>query len=188
MDSQLFRPFDLNRPLQIVEPFEKWCGTEEAGMRAGFQNLIDMGVSGFVTNVNLDKYLSDDKAWDVLRRGVRIAHEMGLRVWIYDEKGYPSGAAGGLVLEKYPNGEAEGLVRAFNDDGQQRYEVSKLFENTHATANFFERRHYLNILDREAVATFINVTNDRYEHALHPIGEYVEAFFTDEPSLISTSE
>ena len=186
MDSQLFRKFDLTRPVQIVSPIEEWCGTDEEGMRAGFQNLIDMGVSGFVTNVKLEKYLSDEKSWDVLRRGAKLAHEMGLRVWIYDEKGYPSGAAGGLVLGKYPKGEAEGLIQTFNDDGRPRYEVSKLFENTHATANFFERRHYINILDREAAATFINVTHDSYERALHPIGEYVEAFFTDEPSLIST--
>lgn len=155
-------------------------------MRAGFQSLLDAGASGFVTTVSLDKYLCDDNAWEVLRRGVRIAHEMGLRVWIYDEKGYPSGAAGGLVLAKVPKAEAEGLIREFDTNGQPRYEVAKLFEGTHATANFFERRHYINILDREAVATFINVTHDRYDHALHPIGEYVEAFFTDEPSLIST--
>ncbi|MBF8293735.1 MAG: hypothetical protein HW389_280 [Bacteroidetes bacterium] len=155
-------------------------------MRLGFQSLLDCGVSGLVTTVSLEKYLNDANAWEILRCGVQLAHKMGLRVWIYDEKGYPSGAAGGLVLEKYPKGEAEGLIQAFNNDGRPRYEVSKLFENTHATANFFERRHYINILDREAVATFINVTHDSYERALHPIGDYVEAFFTDEPSLIST--
>ncbi|MFH0989661.1 MAG: hypothetical protein V1799_06560 [bacterium] len=186
MDSQLFRKFDLTRPLQIVPPIEEWCGSDEKTMRSGFQNLINMGVSGFVTNVKLEKYLTDETSWDVLRRGVKLAHEMGLRVWIYDEKGYPSGTAGGLVLEQYPKGEAEGLIRAFNDDGTARYKVVKLFENTHATANFFEKRHYINILDREAVARFINVTHERYEQALHPIGEYIEAFFTDEPSLIST--
>ena len=185
MDSQPFRKFDLTRPLQIVSPFEEWCGADEASMRAGFQNLIDMGVSGFVTNVKLDKYLSDEKSWDVLRRGVRIAHEMGLRVWIYDEKGYPSGAAGGLVLEKYPDGEAEGVIQAFDNNDKPKYEVSKMFENTHATANFFERRHYINVLDPKAAATFIEVTHERYEKALHPIGDYVEAFFTDEPSLIA---
>jgi hypothetical protein len=186
MGSLPFLKFDLTRPLQIVSPIEEWCGADEIGMRAGFQNLLEMGVSGFVTNVKLEKYLSDEKSWDNLRRGVKIAHEMGLRVWIYDEKGYPSGAAGGLVLERYPEGEAEGLIQTFSDDGRPRYEVAKLFENTHATANFFERRHYLNILDQRAVATFINVTHDSYERALRPIGEYVEAFFTDEPSLIST--
>jgi hypothetical protein len=155
-------------------------------MRLGFQSLLDAGVSGLVTTVSLEKYLEDDKAWAILQCGVRLAHSMGLRVWIYDEKGYPSGTAGGLVLANLPDGEAEGLIRAFDADGQPRYEVGKLFENTHATANFFERRHYINILDRDAVAKFVEVTHDRYERALHPIGEYVEAFFTDEPSLIST--
>jgi hypothetical protein len=180
------QPFDISRPLQFVSSFEQWCGTSDETMRLGFQSLLDCGVSGLVTTVSLEKYLNDANAWEILRCGVQLAHKMGLRVWIYDEKGYPSGAAGGLVLEKYPKGEAEGLIQAFNNDGRPRYEVSKLFENTHATANFFERRHYINILDREAVATFINVTHESYERALHPIGDYVEAFFTDEPSLIST--
>jgi hypothetical protein len=185
MNPSSFRPFDLSRPLQIISPLEEWCGIDEAGMRAGFQKLIDMGVSGFVTNVKLEKYLADDASWDVLRNGVTLAHEMGLRVWIYDEKGYPSGAAGGLVLEQYPAGEAEGLIEAFENNDKPKYEVSKMFENTHATANFFERRHYINVLDPKAAATFLEVTHERYEKALHPIGDYVEAFFTDEPSLIA---
>ena len=177
---------DIFRPLQFVSSFEVWCGTTEETMRLGFQSLLDAGASGLVTTVSLEKYLEDEKAWDVLKRGVQLAHSMGLRVWIYDEKGYPSGTAGGLVLAKMPEGEAEGLIRTFDNSGRPRYEVRKLFEGTHATANFSERRHYINILDREAVATFVEVTHDRYEKALRPIGEYVEAFFTDEPSLIST--
>jgi hypothetical protein len=180
------QPPNITRPLQFVSSFEQWCGMSEDTMRLGFQSLLDCGVSGLVTTVSLEKYLSDDTAWDILRRGVRLAHAMGLRVWIYDEKGYPSGTAGGLVLANMPDGEAEGLLRAFDPLGQPRYEVGKLFEGTHATANFFERRHYINILDRDAVAKFVEITHDRYERALHPIGEYVEAFFTDEPSLIST--
>ena len=97
MNTSSIRPFDLSRPLQIVEPFEKWCGPEESGMRASFQSLLDMGISGIVTNVSLENYLADERAWAVLGRGIKLAHEMGLRVWIYDEKGYPSGTAGGLV-------------------------------------------------------------------------------------------
>jgi hypothetical protein len=180
------QPFDISRPLQFVSSFEQWCGTTDETMRLGFQSLLDCGVSGLVTTVSLEKYLNDENAWDILRRGVKLAHTMGLRVWIYDEKGYPSGAAGGLVLAKLPNGEAEGLIRSFDTSGRPYYEVGKLFEGTHATANFFERRHYINILDHDAVAAFLEVTHDRYEKALHPIGDYVEAFFTDEPSLIST--
>lgn len=186
MNPSFLGPPNISRPLQFVSSFDQWCGTTEETMRLGFQSLLDAGLSGLVTTVSLEKYLDDQNAWDILRRGVLLAHSMGLRVWIYDEKGYPSGTAGGLVLAKMPNGEAEGLIRAFDAAGQPRYEVGKLFEGTHATANFFERRHYINILDRDAVARFVEVTHDRYDRPLHPIGDYVEAFFTDEPSLIST--
>ena len=186
MTSRSTDQFDPFRPLQFVSSFEQWCGATEDTMRLGFQSLLDAGVSGLVTTVSLEKYLEDENAWEVLRCGVQLAHSMGLRVWIYDEKGYPSGTAGGLVLAKMPESEAEGLIRSFDASGRPYYEVRKLFEGTHATANFFERRHYVNILDRDAVARFLEVTHDRYDRALHPIGEYVEAFFTDEPSLIST--
>ena len=138
-----------------------------------------------MTTVSLKDYLRDEAAWEVLGRGVRIAHEMGLRVWIYDEEGYPSGTAGGLVLENVPAAEAEGLIRVKDGDGTVRYAVTPLYEATHATENFYKKRHYINILEPAAASTFIALTHERYERALHPIGKYVEAFFTDEPSLIS---
>ena len=186
MIPRFFAPYDISRPLQFVPPFEEWCGTTEDRMRSGFQCLLDAGFGGLVTTVSLNKYLCDDKAWDVLRRGVDVARNMGLRIWIYDEKGYPSGAAGGLVIAQMPEAEARGLIRTIGPSGQPQYEVIRLYEDTHATANFYEKRPYINILDPQAVATFIAITHDRYERTLHPIRDYVEAFFTDEPSLIST--
>lgn len=175
MNPQLLDPSNLSRPLQFVPSFEQWCGTTGDGMRACFQHLLDASASGLVTTVSLEKYLCDEIAWEVLGRGVRIAREMGLRVWVYDEKGYPSGAAGGLVLAQKPDVEAVGLIRTIDGTGQPQYEVIRLYQDTHATANFFEKRHYTNILEPDAVATFIAVTHDRYEKALHPIGKYVEA-------------
>lgn len=137
-----------------------------------------------MTTVSLKNYLHDEGAWDVLRRGVRLAHEMGLRVWIYDEEGYPSGTAGGRVLERNPSAEAQGLLRLKDGRGAVRYVVAPLYEGTHATENFYKKRHYINLLEPSAASTFIAVTHEEYERALHPIGGYVEAFFTDEPSLI----
>jgi len=147
--------------------------------------VLEAGNGGLVTNVSLQNYLRDEKAWDVLQRGIRIAHEEGLRVWIYDEEGYPSGAAGGLVLEREPSVEAQGLIRVVGPAGDIRYEVVRLYEATHATENFYKKRPYINILDPVAVQTFLEVTHGSYARVLEPIGQYVEAFFTDEPSLIS---
>jgi hypothetical protein len=179
------RVSNAHRPLQIIPPFELWAGTADDAISNRVHELLGAGVGGLVVNVSLENYLRNEKAWDVLQRGVRIAHEAGLRLWIYDEEGYPSGAAGGLVLEQYPAGEAQGLIRTKDATGEVHYNVENLYEATHATENFYKKRHYINILDPAAVATFLSVTHDRYARFLEPIGKYIEAFFTDEPSLIS---
>jgi hypothetical protein len=174
-----------DRPLQFVPSFEEWCGETEATMRAGLLRLQSLGIGGIVLTVSLTDYLVNAHAWEVLRRGVVLAHDMGFKVWLYDEKGYPSGTAGGLVLKRTPSGEAEGLVRTVNPDGSVKYDVIRLFEGTHATANFYEQRRYINVLDSAAVTTFLDVTHAQYARVLDPLANYVEAFFTDEPSLIS---
>ena len=169
----------------MIHSFEGWAGTTDDAIRDKVLGLLKAGLGGLVANVNFQNYLRDDKAWDVLQRGVMIAHEEGLRVWIYDEEGYPSGAAGGLVLEQAPSAEAQGLIRVVDAAGGIRYEVVTLYEATHATENFYKKRHYINVLDPAAVAKFLEVTHDRYARVLKPIDRYVEAFFTDEPSLIT---
>jgi hypothetical protein len=143
------------------------------------------GVRGLVVNVSLTNYLVDAAAWETLRMGVHVAHDLGFRIWIYDEEGYPSGAAGLRVLQQYPEGEAKGLIRHVDTDGAPRYEVVRLYEGTHATENFYAKRPYINILDQTAVSAFVQVTHERYAAVLDPLAAYVEAFFTDEPSLIA---
>jgi hypothetical protein len=176
---------NTNRPLQMVHVFDDWAGCTESEIRAKIRGLIDAGLGGLVVNVSLRNYLRDQAAWNVLRLGVQIAHEAGLRVWIYDEEGYPSGAAGGRVLERVPSAEARGLIRTAENSGGIRYEEVILYEATHATENFYKKRPYVNILDPLAVETFLDVTHEQYARVLDPITQCVEAFFTDEPSLIA---
>lgn len=185
MSNDVARPSPSDRPLQFVPSFEEWCGETEGTMRPGFLRLQTLGIGGIVLTVSLTDYLVNDHAWEVLRRGVVLAHDMGFKVWIYDEKGYPSGTAGGLVLKRTPSGEAQGLLRTVNPDGSVKYDAIRLYEGTHATANFYEERRYINVLDSAAVATFLDVTHAHYARVLDPLAKYVEAFFTDEPSLIS---
>jgi hypothetical protein len=173
------------RVLQMLHSFERWGGTTDDAIRSTVRGLLKAGLGGIVTNVSRQNYLRDEGSLEVLQRGVRIAHEEGLRVWIYDEEGYPSGTAGGLVLDKAPSVEAQGLIRVVGAAGEVRYEVVTLYEATHATENFYKKLRYPNILDPLAVSTFLEVTHDRYARVLEPIDRYVEAFFTDEPSLIS---
>lgn len=110
MTDHFITPLASDRPLQFVPSFEEWCGETEGTMRAGFLRLQALGIGGIVLTVSLTDYLVNAHAWEVLHRGVVLAHDMGFKVWIYDEKGYPSGSAGGLVLKRTPSGEAEGHV------------------------------------------------------------------------------
>ena len=59
-----------------------------------------------------EDYLRSPGAWEQLRRVIAGAREQHMALWLYDEKGYPSGTAGGQVLEGHPEWEAQGLLVA----------------------------------------------------------------------------
>ena len=62
----------------------------------------DRGLGGVVCNVAFQDYLRSEENWKTLARAVAEFAKLGMVVWIYDEQGYPSGAAGGLVLKENP--------------------------------------------------------------------------------------
>ena len=97
------------RPLQIIHDFSFWTrgGVSPEEVVA---LLIERGLGGAVVNVAWgDDYLSNQEDWRLLAQGVKRLCEKGLTVWLYDEKGYPSGVAGGRVLEGHPEREAVGV-------------------------------------------------------------------------------
>ncbi len=81
-----------------------------AGIAKALSRLRQLGVGGIVTNVGFQDYLQSEEQWRILRAGLDIARECGLRVWLYDEKGYPSGTAGGIVPRARPESVALGLA------------------------------------------------------------------------------
>ena len=81
-----------------------------AGLRQYLETLSNLGLGGIVTNVGFQDYLESPIQWEILRQGLRIAQELGLRVWLYDEKGYPSGTAAGKVTRANPEFAALGLA------------------------------------------------------------------------------
>jgi len=85
----------------------------EAAERDLLDTLHEQGFGGVATNVAWgDDYLHNGPAWDQLRRVVAQAREKAMALWLYDEKGYPSGTAGGQVLEGHPEWEPSGLLVA----------------------------------------------------------------------------
>lgn len=76
------------------------------------QVLKSYGIGGVQHSVAWDiNYLENEAAWDTFAVNVDQARKAGFRAWIHDEKGYPSGAAGGLVVREHPEYENQGLAR-----------------------------------------------------------------------------
>lgn len=68
------------------------------------------GFAGVVGNVQYTRDFPDNAdAWKRIETGLREYIRRGMRVWIYDEKGYPSGTAGGYVTENHPETVAKGI-------------------------------------------------------------------------------
>jgi hypothetical protein len=103
--EQFQSPSNYKRILQIIHNFPKGDALSGALM-----NWKARGFGGVVCNVDFKDYLRSEENWKAFGEGVRQALDLGMIVWLYDEEGYPSGAAGGLTLEGHPEWEAMGVV------------------------------------------------------------------------------
>lgn len=169
------------RPMQIVHRLWK----ERAGVE-GMKYYCDRGLGGIVCNVDFDQYLRNEAHWKALVERVEACRQLRLRVWLYDEDGYPSGAAGGLVLAGNRAFEAQEL--AYDATRPDPFVLRPAYEHTHASNNYACSRRYINLIDDRAVAAFLNTTHDAYWQRLGPqFGPVIEGVFTDEPSLIAVN-
>ena len=86
-------------------------------LEALIDNLSAAGFGGIVTNADWhtgkaekDFYLEKDADFARLDEVIRTLQKRGMGVWLYDECGYPSGAANGLTLLGHPEYEARGFT------------------------------------------------------------------------------
>ncbi len=111
----IMTPTAHNRPLKIVHdlPYPKDADIN-AKCRAAtdyLHMLLDRGFGGIVTNVSThNDYLKNEEEWRVFSHLAAECERLDLRLWVYDEKGYPSGAAGTLTIDENPDFEATGVV------------------------------------------------------------------------------
>lgn len=84
-----------------------------SGILHGAENadeMLDYGYAGVVGNLPYtEDFPHDEQAWEAAEGAYRKLIQKGMHTWIYDENGYPSGSAGGAVLDENPEYIAEGL-------------------------------------------------------------------------------
>ena len=87
------------------------------------RTLAQQGFGGVVCNVSFQEYLRSEPRWNAFQRAVHEARKVGMSMWLYDEKGYPSGSADGLTLAGHPEYEAQGLLIADAVTDRDRVEL-----------------------------------------------------------------
>ena len=96
---------------RILKIIHNWPD-EHAAQDNYINRFRTQGFGGVVCNVSFDQYLESDAKWLAFVRAVKEAKKAGFAMWLYDERGYPSGNAGGLTLRDHPEWEARGLLVA----------------------------------------------------------------------------
>jgi hypothetical protein len=100
------------RPTRLLKIIHGWPDQPEQQDQR-IAKLLEQGFAGVVCNVAFDGgYVESEAKWTSFLCGVKAAKAAGMSMWLYDEKGYPSGNAGGIVLRDHPEWEARGLLIA----------------------------------------------------------------------------
>jgi hypothetical protein len=114
VDQSKVSTIDLNTlQKQFADPPVKYRMlqiTHQANMDGVLDSLKKYGYGGVVSNVGFTNYLQDESQWQLFLSYMRRCKELGMDFWLYDEKGYPSGKAGGLTLKDHPEYETMGVV------------------------------------------------------------------------------
>ncbi len=74
------------------------------------KQLKEKGFGGVVTNVAHQDYLQDEEELALMAEKAKACKELGMRMWLYDEDGWPSGPAMALTVSADPECQARGCA------------------------------------------------------------------------------
>ena len=114
---------------------------------------------------------------DAFAKVVRRAGELGMHAYLYDEGGWPSGGACGLVVASDPEGRFAPREIALAEDG-------RLFVQTRPYSS--ASAPFPSVIERGTTERFLELTHEAYARRLGgDIGTTVRIAFTDEPDMPS---
>lgn len=197
---------EMTEPSDEFTPVPFWFFNDkpdETKIRNQLKDFVEKGVNAFVLHPRIGipenvPYLSDEY-FNAVRFIVKTASETGMKVVLYDEGMYPSGSAHGMVVEENPEFASKGITLA-EEVGEGEF-VARMPDGKYLVYGFtggtIRGIHFgeddgeagapksANILNREAVETFIRLTHEKYYEELKEyFGTTIYGFFTDEPCAL----
>lgn len=178
-------------------PFWSWNDELDPVTLAGQIGWMqDKGIGGFFMHARgglRTKYLSAE--WmECVDACIAEAKKRGMQAWVYDENGWPSGFAGGKLLEKEENRDAHITysIGGYDKEAWLSYSFSgERLRRISAPCGGDCLNLYLHIspssadiLDPRVVDQFIAETHERYAARYgSAMSEGLKGFFTDEPQF-----
>ena len=133
------------------------------------------------------EYLSHEY-FQQFRLTLDLARKYELKVWVYDEYAWPSGVAGGKLLEEYPD--FCGWILRFDRDKHGNVSAcpqrqNRVMDNVVGAPWTKHTPGYVDTLSKDAIAKFIEMTHQRvYNECREYFDDVIVGFFTDEPMLM----
>lgn len=183
----------------IIVPFWSWNDKLEIDeLKRQISLMKKSGIDGFFMHARgglETDYLSDD--WfDCIKACMDEAEKLNMEAWAYDENGWPSGFANGVVpkqrvefqqkrleiktlsLDEQPPENLLGLYR-INENG---FDVLNNAEENCIAIYYSINPYYIDTFNIDAIKCFIEQTHEKYyEHFKESFGKSLKGFFTDEP-------
>lgn len=165
-------------------PFWSWNGNlEVAELRHQIQEMHKAGIGGFFMHARSGlqtEYFS--KEWfAAIKACIDEARKLGMKAWLYDENGWPSGFGCGKVNGK-------GIAYQQKYLRMTRKAVPKgghLIGKSGDCKFYFDvNPYYVNLMDPKVTDEFIKCVHEQYMSILpEDMWRDVQGFFTDEPQL-----
>ena len=168
---------ELENPPVDFEPIYSWCWSGEITKEGvssrldemeerGIRRLYVIAIPSEFTGIECERetrYLSQEYL-ELCEFLTSEAKRRGMKLWLYDEGGYPSGAANGRVVNENPH------LKSLSIDAE-----GKIVES-HRSA-----QPYPDLLKAESTEKFIEYTHEVYKGYFGgSLGEHFPVVFTDE--------
>jgi len=169
-------------------PFWSWnekLSADETAWQIDQMDQVGMGGYFMHARGGLQTEYMEEEWMENIRVGIREGKQRQMGGWGYDENGWPSGFGNGIV---------NGLGVAYQQK-YLRYELTDAEKQTETTIcnlplegkniHFYYdiNPFYVDTLDQEVIAKFLEAIHDRYVEELGEVFSDMAGFFTDEPQV-----
>ena len=182
-----------------INPFWSWNDKlRKEELIKQIELMKESGIEGFFMHARgglKTEYMGDD--WfDCIKACMDKADELGMEAWAYDENGWPSGFANGIVPKKSVDFQQKKLETAILNKGdmlpknliglyrvnENGFEKISSAEDGCFAVYYIVNPYYIDTFNPAAIKCFINETHEKYYKRFGDrFGKSLKGFFTDEP-------